>query len=354
MTNTVVIGLNHKTATIEVREKFFLNPTQQDLLLSELKSHPSVGEAFVLSTCNRTEVYLRGLNVHTLFEPLLRLIAQIKKIESPLEFKEHFYVYEGQEAVGHLLRVSCGLDSLALGEKQILGQVKTAVERSRQKAMFSRYFNILSNIAIRTAKKAQSETQISCGGSSVSWAAIALAERLLSTLQGKSILVIGAGKMGELALQQIRTKGVDKIYLMSRTGSTAQSLAETCGGIAVSFCDIKETLADVDLCVCSAGAPHYILDRKTIEKVMALRENRKLILIDISMPRNIEPQAAGVEGVFLSHLDDLQKVVQENKTKREAAIQDVERIIENKLAEFYKKLEKLDHWNAEDSLELVS
>jgi len=349
MTDTIVLGLNHKTAAIEVREKFFLNPTQQDLLLSELKSNPSVMEALVLSTCNRTEVYVHGLDVHNLLEPLISLIAQIKKIESPAEWKRHFYVYEGQEMIRHLFRVGCGLDSLVLGEKQILGQVKTAIERARQKGMFSRRFNILSNVVIRTAKKAQNETEISYGGSSVGWAAIAMAERLLMSLQGKSILIIGAGKMGELALSQIRSKGVKNIYLINRTESTAQSLAQSCGGVAVSFCDIKETLSEVDLCVCSAGAPHYILDKKTIEKVMRLRHNRTLTLIDISMPRNIDPQVAGVEGVFLSHLDDLDKVVRKNMTKRESAIQDVERLIEYQLTEFYKKLDKSENWDVEDS-----
>ena len=338
--NIIVFGINHKTAPIEIREKFFLNPLQQDLLLSELKSDPSVAEAFVLSTCNRTEVYVHGIRTPNYLESIFKLISEIKKIESQPEFKQYFYFYEKEQSLRHLLCVTSGLDSLVLGEKQIIGQVKTAVERARARGMFGRYFNILSNIAIRTAKKAQSETQISFGGSSVSWAAMSMAEDILGTLDGKSILILGAGKMGELALNQIRNKGVKNIYLMNRTGEAAQTFAQTCGAIAVSFMDIKEILSEVDVCICAAGAPHYILDRKIIEKIMLLRQNRKLILIDISMPRNIDPQVAYVHQVFLSHIDDLNKVVGENMVKRQAAILSVEKIIDQQLVIFYEKLKK--------------
>ena len=339
--NIIAFGLNHKTAPIDIREKFFLNPTQQDLLLSELKSDPSIIEAFVLSTCNRTEVYVHGLSFPHYLESIFKLISNIKKIECETDFKRYFYFYEKKEALRHLLCVTSGLDSLVLGEKQIIGQVKTALERARAKGMFGRHFNILSNIAIRTAKKAQSETQISFGGSSVSWAAMAMAEQVLGTLERKSILIIGAGKMGELALSQIRNKGVKNIYVMNRTGEAAQTLAESCGAIAVSFMDIKEILSEVDVCVCAASAPHYILDRKTIEKIMPLRRGRKLVLVDISMPRNIDPLAGSVDQVFLSTIDDLNKVVGENMVKRQTAVLSVEQIIDRQLTVFDEELKKL-------------
>ncbi len=336
--NFIVLGLSHKTAPIDIREKFFINPLQQDLLLSELKSDPSVAEAFVLSTCNRTEIYLHTITTHDFLKSILKLITGIKKIEFSPEIAKHFYVYEKQNALRHLLRVTCGLDSLIVGEKQIIGQVKTAVERARAMGMFGRYFNILFNIAIRTAKKAQTDTQISYGGSSVSWAAMTMAEEILGTLQGKSILIIGAGKMGELALNQIRNKGVKNIYVMNRTGESAQALAKSCQATAVSFMDIKETLSEVDVCVCAAGAPHYILDGTIIEKVMSLRQQRKLILIDISMPRNINPQVADLPHVFLSCIDDLNQVVTETMIKRQAAVSSVEKMIDRQLGLFYEKV----------------
>ena len=168
-----------------------------------------------------------------------------------------FYTYSGKEALRHLLQVTSGLDSLVLGEKQILGQVKSAVERAQSKGMFTKTFNILSNIAIRTGKKAQNETDISFGGSSVSWAAVVMAEELLGSLNEKSFLIIGAGKMGEMAINQLHAKGASKIYLMNRTQENAEAVAKRYSGIPAAFPDIKEILTEVDVCVCSVGAPHY-------------------------------------------------------------------------------------------------
>ena len=339
--NIFTFGINHKTAPIEIREKFFLNPIQQDLLLSELKSDPSIVETFVLSTCNRTEIYLHTVSDFFIPEQLLKRIVDIKKITFEKSYMQYFYSHKQDLALRHLLSVTSGLDSLVLGEKQIIGQVKTAVDRAREKGMFGRYFNILTNIAIRTAKKAQTETQISYGGSSVSWAAITMAEKSLQTLEGKSILVIGAGKMGDLALTQLKNKGVKSIYLMNRTGQAAQELAEKYSAIAVSFMDIKEVLSEIDVCVCASSAPHYILDRNTIEKILTLRHNRPLILLDISMPRNIDPEISTLNNVSLYHIDDLKKVLDENMSKRENAVQLVEAMIDRQLVFFYEKLNRL-------------
>ncbi len=282
----LVIGLSHKTAPIEVREKFYLNPTQQELLLLELKNHPLVSEAFVLSTCNRIEVYLKRADKAIDQAFVVNLISKVKKTSFGNDFDGYLYAYENNEAVEHLLKVATGLDSLILGEKQILGQVKTAVKRSRQLGLLSKYFNILTQIAIRTGKKAQGETDISYGGSSISWAAIEMAQQILGTLQNKSVLVIGAGKMGELALDTLHKRGVAKIYLMNRTGEKAEALAQQYGGIAASFWDIKEILTEVDVAFCAVGAPHYILDDEKVAGIMKLRQGRVLMLMDISMPRN--------------------------------------------------------------------
>ncbi len=335
-----LIGINHKTAPIEVRERFFLTPTEQDLLLSELKSHPKVCEAFVLSTCNRTEVYVHLIEKVSP-EFLLKLIADIKAIDLTRDIKKHFYVHEKEEAIRHLLKVASGIDSLVVGERQILGQVKCAFERAREKAMLGKQFNILSNVAIRTGKKAQTETDISAGGSSVSWAAIVMIERLLGELKGKKFLIIGAGKMSEMAINQIHQKELAKLYIMNRTPENGEKLAQQYNAISSSFCDIKEILSEVDVCICSAGAPHYILDANTVEKIMRLRQGRKLVLVDISMPRNIDPHVAGVEGVALYMIDDLDKIVDESMRRRQASVSAVEAIIGNKVIEFYAKLQKL-------------
>ncbi|MBP9853288.1 MAG: glutamyl-tRNA reductase [Candidatus Omnitrophica bacterium] len=336
----IVVGINHKTAPISIREKFYLNSIQQDLLLSELRSDPAVVEAFVVSTCNRIEIYVHVINE---YEPkkIVMLICQIRELAYSSGLMGYFYIEHQRAAVEHLFKVVTGLDSLVLGEKQILGQVKSAFEKSAGKHFLGKNFNILWNVAIRTGKKARNETDISSGGSSISWAAVTKAEKYLGTLSDKSVLMIGAGEMSKLAVGQISDKGFRKLYLMNRTIEHAQCLADTFNGEVVSFCDIKEILSDVDLCICSSSAPHYILDKLIVEKVMELRKGKQLIFMDISMPRNIDPKIASINNVVLYHIDDLESVVQENLMKREAAVRDVEKIVAAKLDEYYSKIARL-------------
>lgn len=337
MTNIFSIGVSHKTAPLEVREKFYLTALQQDIVLSELKSNPAVLAAFVLSTCNRTEIYLHTLEDFSPAKKIIPLLAQTKKIKDPAVYHQFFYTYGDRQAVEHLLRVSTGLDSLVIGEKQILGQVKEAVERAREKAMLNKQFNILTNTAIRAGKKSQTETQIGFGGSSVSWAAIRKAEELFGTLRDKTILVIGAGEMSDLAVGHIQNKGFKKLFLMNRTHANAQELADKYGAEAVGFCDIKEILSQVDICICSSGAPHYVLEKETLQRVMPLRNEKPLILIDISMPRNIDPAVSEISNVRLYEIDDLKEVVDANMKIREKAVDQVEKIIADKLIEYYTK-----------------
>jgi glutamyl-tRNA reductase len=336
-----IVGLSHKVAPIEIREKFYLNPLQQDLLLSELKNYPLVVESFVLSTCNRIEVYLKRTDPSVNPAFVIALIAKVKKVSFDFDVTPYIYAYEGVQALDHLLRVSCGLESLVLGERQILGQVKNSVERARSCGTLSRHFNVLANLAVRTGKKAQHETTISHGGSSISWAAIAMAKKLAGDLQDKSVLVIGAGKMGEFALGHLHELGVKKFYLMNRTGEKAEDLARRYNGIPASFWNIKEILSEVDICFCAVGAPHYILDKEKIADIMTLRQGRRLVLVDISMPRNIDPEVKTLQGVLLSSIDDLHEVVDHSMKKRESAVLDVEAIIRQKILEFNNKLLKL-------------
>ncbi|HLF17848.1 MAG TPA: glutamyl-tRNA reductase [Candidatus Omnitrophota bacterium] len=334
-----VIGTNHKTAPIDIREKFYLNQTQQDLLLAELKNSPKIAEAIVISTCNRTEIYLHAIEPIDV-EFIVRLIMNIKELTFQSALKKFFYCYEDREALKHLLHVACGLDSLVLGEKQILGQVKTAFMRSQERGFLLKPFNVLANLTVRTGKKVRTDTEIDFGGSSVSWAAIAQAEKVLGSLSGATALVIGAGKMSKLAVGQIVNKGFEKLYLMNRTHENAQALAEQFNGEAVPFCDIKEILAQVDLCICSSSAPHYILDFETVNKCMPSRKKKPLLFIDISMPRNIDPKVADIKGVELYFIDDLDAVVEANMKKRQNAVAAVEAIVEAKLSQFYQKLTK--------------
>lgn len=338
--NLYSFGVNYKTAPMDVREKLYLSPIEQELLLSELKSNPAVLEAFVLSTCNRTEVYINAIQDFFPYDLVHRLIASIKKIPNPVSLRSYFYSHHQRQAVEHLFRVAAGLDSMILGERQILGQVRDSFAKAAEKKMFNREFNILANLVIRAGKKSQTETQISAGGSSVSWAGIVKAEEVLGDLSEKSILIIGTGKMGELAIEQIHGKGFRKLFLMNRTHSVAESLARKFNAEAVTFFDMKEILSQVDVCVCSVGAPHYILEKATLEKVMPLRQNRRLFLIDLSMPRNIDPASAEVPNVMLYEIDDLKEVVDSSMKLRQESVPAVEAIIAAKVSDFYEKIQK--------------
>jgi glutamyl-tRNA reductase len=311
--------------------------------LSELKNNPAVVEAIVLSTCNRTEVY-----AHTIAPDvtgvLLQLLFKVKSI--PLssaaaeELTKYFYTHNDRDAVSHLLRVASGLESVVLGENQILGQVKTAVDCAREEGMMGKTFNILSAAAIRAGKKVRHETAVGAGGVSVSWAAVNAAERLAGTLKGRSVLIIGAGKMANLAVNQLANKALGELYIMNRSQDNAEGLAEKFGGISVSFWDMKEILRRVDVCICSSGAPHYLVEEDVMHKIMADRPGKPLVCVDISIPRNIEPAVGQVAGVSLITVDDLGDIVAETVQRRNGALNQVDGIVHQKVEEFYSRIAK--------------
>jgi len=331
----VVLGINHKTAHIDLREKFYLKTIERELLLSELKLEPLVAEALVLSTCNRTEIYAVMSEPET--DRLLCRLHAVKNIRSNTKELKCFYHLFDDEAVLHFLKVATGLDSLVIGERQILGQLKAAVVMARDKGTLGRSLNILSNIAIRAGKKAQTETQISCGGSSTSWAAVEMAKKIFSTLEGRSVLIIGAGKMSQLAAGDFKRKGVGHLYVMNRTADKGVDLAKRFGGEAVNFWEMSRVFEDIDVCICSASAPHYLIEKELVERAMKGRE-RKLLLIDISIPRNIDPASAGVKGVELITIDQLDGIVEENTQARMAAVSEVEEIVRAKMQEYHRKI----------------
>ncbi len=333
-----VVGINHKKSPLEIREQFYLRPVERELLLSELKNNPQVIAAIVLSTCNRTEIYAHMLDAQP--ATLLNHLFAVKNLSFDQKWKQHFYIYTHEKMVEHLFCVASGLDSIILGEKQIIGQVKEAIELSRKKGMLSKAFNILSHLAVRAGKKAQHETQISYGGSSVSWAAVTMAQKLLGTLQQKSVLLIGAGKMSKLAASHFTNRGISRLFVMNRTHEKAASLAIQFNGTEISPWDLKETLLRVDLCICAAGAPHYLIAKDLVDAVMAGRQNRPIVFLDISMPRNIDPQVSLISGVRLVTIDDLDEIAQENIQKRQAAVEQVQGIISGKISEFYTKWQK--------------
>ncbi len=337
----LIVGINHKTSPIETREKFFLTILERELLHSELKNDPSVFSALILSTCNRCEIYA-SVDDEYLPQGILNKLFTIKRQAQSDELKQLFYILENKQAVAHLFRVACGLDSLVLGEKQILGQIREAVELSRHNQMMDRTFNILTHFVLETGKKARRETQIDFGGSSVSWAAVNMAQSLLGSLQDKTVLILGSGKMGCLAIQQLKNKGVKKIFIMNRTMEKAEEVAQHNGGVAVPFWEMPQVLPQVDVCITSSSCPHPLIDRELVEQTMQLKEVKRLVCIDISMPRNIDPKVADIKDVRLVTVDDLDQVVQGNIQKRSDAAIQVEKIVFNKVQEYYGAIDKID------------
>lgn len=335
----LLIGLSHKTAAIGIRELLYLHPLERELLLSELKNNPNVTEAFVLSTCNRTEIYAHLLedDPGLLFEALFK----IKKLPRLPVLTDYFYVHKNDHVINHLLEVTCGLDSLVIGEKQILGQVKESTKLAQDMGMLDKFFNILINTAVHAGKIAQRKTQIGAGGSSISWAAVNMTQKILGPLDQKDILIIGAGKMSHLTADQLSRRPVNNIYVMNRTKAKAEELARKISGVAVNFWDLKNVLSEVDACICSAGAPHFLIENEIIEEVMPLRGHRPLLLIDISTPRNINPSVSQIKSVNLISMDDLHKAIDENLATRQDAVNSVRQIIQNKIELFNHKICKV-------------
>jgi len=336
----ITVGINHKTSPIELREKFYLSVLERELLIAEFKSDASVMAAIVLSTCNRCEIYATVTDDCQPVE-LIKKIFRLKHLDMSLELQGMFYCIEDALAVEHLMKVACGLDSLILGEKQILGQIKEAVNLSRQNGLMDKTLNVLTNYVLETGKKARQETLIDFGGVSVSAAAVTMAQNMLGTLEDKSILVIGSGKMGCLALNYLHQKQAKQIYLMNRTPEKAELMAKEFHAESVPFWNMKEVLSRVDVCICSSGAPHYLITKDLVEQVTAKR-NVPLVFIDISMPRNIEPSVAGVSGVRLISLDDLDRVIEGNLQKRQEAVLEVQKLINRKKEEFYQAILKIE------------
>ncbi|MBP9855164.1 MAG: glutamyl-tRNA reductase [Candidatus Omnitrophica bacterium] len=341
--NFTLVGLNFKTAPIEIRELFYLQPLERSLLLAELKTNPKVIEAFVLSTCNRTEIYARMIDDDP--SPLLDLVFKIKKAHMTRVLMNHFYVLKNDDVIKHFLEVTCGLDSLVIGEKQILGQVKESTKLAHEMGMLSQVFNILINTAVHAGKLVQQKTQIGAGGSSVSWAAVNMAQKILGPLNTKDILIIGAGKMSYLTADQLNRKPVNNIFIMNRTKSKADELAKKIGGIAVLPWDLKSVLSKVDACICSAGASYFLIESEIMEEVMRLRDYRPLLLIDISTPRNIDPLVSQINNVNLVSMDDLHKAIDTNLMIRQAAVQSVQEIINYKIKLFNHKIIKGGYMN---------
>jgi len=329
----VLIGLNHKTAPLAVREKIFTGCQEEKDLLSSLRSINGVGEVLYLSTCNRIEIIASVEETEDAGKSLNDFLAQNGGL-TPTEAANCFYEYRGEEAVRHIFRVAASLDSLVMGETQILGQVKDAYRQALAQNATGVVLNRLMHCSFRAAKRVRSETAIAVNPVSVSFAAVELAKKIFGSLTGKKILLIGAGEMAELTGMHLISNGAEEIIVANRSMPQAIALAEKFHGEAVSLDALEEKLIEVDIVISSTGAPAYIVTADLIRKIHHQRKNRLLFLIDIAVPRDIDPVASLLENVYLYNIDNLQDIVDENMNVRKKEAIKAEMIVEEEITRY--------------------
>ena len=335
----IVLGLNHKTAPVEVREKFNFSRSRIRHILRLFKESDDFSEAVLVSTCNRTELYLVAQEPK---DGMAALRDAVARIAGQAFKKEYFYVLTGVHCVRHLLLVASSLDSLIVGEGQILSQVKDAYHLARTSGTTSTLFNTIFNQAITTGKKIRTRTQIAYRSVSVSSAAVDLAMKVVGDLSAADILVIGAGKMSELTARHLLDKGAPSIFVSNRSYAHAEELASKFNGSVIRFDDFIDHAANADIVITSTGAPHYIIQHNQL--ALALEERQKanpLVLIDIAVPRDVDPEVTELKNVVLYNIDDLQNVVDTNKELRNQDAEAAKLLIEEDVAALKERLRYL-------------
>jgi glutamyl-tRNA reductase len=328
--NIILIGMNHKTAPLEIREKLSLSCWDNLNPVSELMKVPEVKEAMYLSTCNRVEVLADTTEVEGALANLRSFIFHHGNL-SREEMEKCLYIYFDQDAIRHLFRVASSLDSLVMGEPQILGQVKEAYHLAAENHATGMILNKVLHHAFRVAKRVRTETAIANNAVSVSYAAVELAKKIFGSLEGKTVLIVGAGEMSELAARHLVNHGVGKFLIANRTYARALELAQVFQGTAIEFHELAEKLGETDIVISSTGATGYVITKEMVAQALHGRKNHLLFLIDIAVPRDIDPAAGEMDNAFLYNIDDLQEVVDDNIKSRRQEAQRAESIVEEEV-----------------------
>ncbi|MGG4264343.1 glutamyl-tRNA reductase [Peribacillus simplex] len=329
----LAVGINYKTAPVEIREKLSFSEAELAEAMKALKNKKSILENIIISTCNRTEIYAVGDQLHTSRYYIKEFLSEWFSIDKE-EFSKYLFIYEGDGAVEHLFSVICGLNSMILGETQILGQVRTSYMLGQKEETVGTVFNHLFKQAITLAKKAHSETDINTNAVSVSYAAVELAKKIFGGLNGKNVLILGAGKMGELAIQNLHSNGADSITVINRTFQKAVDLAERFNGTAKQLQELQCALVEADILITSTGSKDLLVTKEMMTFVNKLRKGRPIFMVDIAVPRDLDPTLAELENVFLYDIDDLEGIVQANIKERKKAAEKIELMIESEIVDF--------------------
>jgi len=328
-----LLGVSHRTAPVDLRERLDFSSRDLSAAAGAIAAKPSMSEAVVLSTCNRSELYVATTDPASAREELVSFISEYHHVSAPT-FQPHLFALENSAAVAHLFRVAAGLDSLVVGEPQILGQVKEAFQSSAASRSVG---PVLSNVfrwSFGVGKRVRTETALGEGAVSVSYAAVALARKIFGRLTGRRVLVVGAGEISSLTAQHLRAQGVGEIVITSRTHAHAEELAAVVGGLAVPWDGMSKALGAADIVITATGSPRPIITRAQLEAAQGHRRGMPLFIIDIAVPRDVDPAVGEIEQVFLYNIDDLQVIVEENLSRRAAEVERAESIVNDEVTKF--------------------
>ena len=339
----VLVGLNHKTAPVEVRERLSFSDEACAESLRALVDGEVVREGLIVSTCNRVEILAASPRQkgEDAVGRLSEFLSDARAVPVEL-FSGHLYTHADEAAVRHLFRVASSLDSMVVGEPQVLGQVRHAYSLAVEAGTAGRVLHKLVHHALRVAKRIRTETGIAASAVSVSFTAVELGRKIFGSLKGATVLLVGAGEMAELAAQHLAGAGAARVLVTNRTYETAQKLAVRFGGEAVEFGSLEATLSQADIVICSTGAREYIITPEMAERARAARRNRPAFFIDISVPRNVDPAVARLSNLFVFDVDDLEAVVASNIREREREAERAELIVESEVMQFQQALRALD------------
>ena len=335
----LVTGINQSTAPLKLREGISFSKEQLRSALTQLRER--VGEAVILETCNRTEIYAMTENASKATDRVRAFIAEFHDIDAE-SVSPHLYEYIDDQAVRHLFRVASGLDSMIIGESEILGQVRDALTPASEMKSVNTPLVGLFHAAIRTGRKVREETELGRNSLSISYAGVTLAQKILGTLHGRSVLLIGAGEAGTLVAKALRTVGVNDLIVANRTRARTEKLVQSLGGRAIPFEEIATTLRDVDIVITATDSPQFVIDQDMVSSALAGRGDRPLFFFDLAMPRDVDPRAAAFDEVELFNIDDLSAIAEENHQERKRAAVKAEGVVDGEIAKFMKWWESLD------------
>jgi glutamyl-tRNA reductase len=333
-----LIGVNHNTAPVEVRERLAIPESRLPEACKRLGAHPGIEEGMILSTCNRVEVIAHLKNGSVDLRGFLRDYFQV----DPKDFEKHLYEYREQEAVRHVFRVASSLDSMVVGEPQILGQVKEAYATARAVGTVRAQLDQLLTRAFAVAKRVRTETSVGSSAVSVASVAVELAKKIFGNLHGKQVFLVGAGKMSELAARHLMAHGCASIFVANRTYDRAIRLAQKFNGQAIEFSRLYETCDRGDIVITSTGSPHAIFRREHGEMFLSRRKNRPMFFIDIAVPRDVDPGMNKLDGIFVYDIDDLQQAVSAHVADRKKEAERAEAIINSEVERFQARIHTLD------------